>query len=113
MKEKKYYTVKQWRKFYKIQEVLCKKYEIILTDHTTKKEQVISILKQINLKNMDKGISTFNKLIQQFGGSMDQLTRDLNGVKTATSNVKIWSDTPKIHSQNHDQENLERIWGKK
>jgi hypothetical protein len=113
MRYKKYYTVKEWQKFYKIQEILCEKYEIILTNHTTKREQVISILKQINLKNIDKGISAFNKLIQQFGGSMEQLTRDLDEGKGATSNVKIWLDTPKIYSQNQDQKNLERIWGKK
>ena len=114
MRGKKYYTVKEWKKFYKIQDLLCKKFDIILIDHKTKQEQVISILKQINLKNMDKGISAFNKIIQQFGGSMDQLTRDVNGAgQVSSSKVKLWSDMPKIYSQNKDKENLERVWGKK
>jgi hypothetical protein len=63
---------------------------------------------------MDKGISTFNKIIQQFGGSMDQLTRDINGAgQGSPSKVKLWSDTPKIYSQSKDQENLDKIWGKR
>ena len=114
MKDKKYYTVKEWKKFYNIQEVMCQKYDIILTDYKTKREQITSILKQINLKNMDKGISTFNKIIQQFGGSMEQLTRDIDGAgQGSPSKVKLWSDTPKIYSQSKDQENLDKIWGKR
>ena len=114
MKARKYYTVKQWKRFKDTQEILCKKYDIILTDYKTNREQIISILKQINLKNMDKGISAFNKIIQQFGGSMEQLTKDLNEKDQgkSASKVKLWSDTPKIYSQNKDKENLERIWGK-
>ena len=127
MKDRKYYTVKQWKQFRNntlksndaiqhqdIQEILCKKYDIILTDYKTKREQITSILKKINLKNMDKGISTFNKIVQQFGGSMEQLTRDLNeGDGESSSKVKLWSDTPKIYSQNKDKENLDKIWGKR
>jgi hypothetical protein len=128
MKDKKYYTVKQWKKFKEnkvkknntlqnqdIQEIMCKKYDIILTDYKTKRQQVISILKNINLKNIDKGISTFNKILQEFGGSMGQLTKDINETSHAkpSSRVQIWSDSPKIYSQIKDKENLERIWGKK
>ena len=114
MRGKKYYTVKEWKKFYKIQDLLCKEFDIILTDYKTKREQITSILKKINLKNMDKGISTFNKIIQQFGGSMEQLTRDVNGAgQVSSSKVKLWSDMPKIYSQNKDKENLDKIWGKR
>ena len=119
LKPRKYFTTKQWQRFksndyFDMQEMLCEKYDIILTDYKTKREQITSILKQINLKNMDKGISTFNKIIQQFGGSMDQLTRDINGAgQGSPSKVKLWSDTPKIYSQSKDQENLDKIWGKR
>ena len=45
---------------------------------------------------------------------MEQLTKDLNEKDQgkSASKVKLWSDTPKIYSQNKDKENLERIWGK-
>jgi len=33
MKEKKFFTVKEWKKFYKIQEKLCQKFDVILIDH--------------------------------------------------------------------------------
>ena len=114
MKKTKRYTVKEWSKLYKIQEVLCKKFDVILTDHKTNKEQLVLILKNINLKNINKGIDTFNKIIQEFGGSMEKLTSELD--KTSQNSVKIWSDTPENEPKSHkskDQINLEKIWGNK
>jgi len=108
MIEKKFFTVKEWKKFYNIQEVLCKKFDVILTDHKTKKENTIFFLNKINLKNINKGIEVFNKLIQDFGGSMDQLTTELN--KTPQNNIKIWSDEPESH-KSQDQINMKKIWG--
>ena len=109
----KRYTVKEWEKFYNLQEIMCKKYEIILTNHKTNKEQLGIILKNINLKNINKGIETFNKMIQDFGGSMEKLTTELD--QTSQNNVKIWSDMPEKESKRQkskDQINLEKIWGK-
>jgi hypothetical protein len=114
MKVKKKYTVREWRKLYKIQEVLCKKFDIILTDHKTNKEQLILVLKNINLKNINKGIDAFNKIIQDFGGSMEKLTSELD--KTSQNNLKIWSDMPEKEPKSQkskDQINLEKIWGNK
>ena len=113
MKKIKRYTVKEWKKLYKIQEVLCKKYDVILTDHKTNKEQLVLILKNINFKNVNKGIDTFNKIIQDFGGSMEKLTSEVD--QTPQNNVKIWSDMSKNEPKSHkskDQINLEKIWGK-
>jgi len=112
--EKKYYTVKEWKKLYNIQEILCKKFDVILTDHKTKKERLISILKNIHLTNINKGIDTFNKMVQDFGDSMETFTTELD--KTPKNNVKIWSDEPRKDSKPHksqDQINLEKIWGSK
>jgi len=114
MKIKKRYTVKEWSKLYKIQEVLCKKFDVILTDHKTNKEQLVLILKNINLKNINKGIVSFNKIIQEFGGSMEKLTSEIE--KTPKNNVKIWSNEPENEPKSHkskDQINLEKIWEKK
>ena len=146
MRNKKLYTIKQWKKFKKtlirtndgaqnhvdIQELMCKKYDIILTDHKTKRELVITILKKINAKNINDGIYTFNKAVQAFGGSMEQLSKDLGSSKKSKSskdkenlekllgkpkgkssnNVKIWSDSPRSESRRKkDEMNLEKLWG--
>jgi len=114
MRIQKKYTVKEWKKFYNIQELMCKKYDIILIDYKTKKEKIVDILEKINLKNMNKGIETFNKIIQKFGGSMEQFTTELN--ESSKNNVKIWSDLPKNEPKprkSKDQINLDKIWGKR
>jgi len=112
MKEKKFFTVKEWKKFYKIQEKLCQKFDVILIDHKSKKETIFGILDKINSKNIDKGIQTFNKIIQDFGGSMEQLTTELN--KSSQNNIRIWSDAPKKSSKkSKDEINLAKIWGDK
>jgi len=114
MRGKKKYTVKEWKKLYKIQEILCKKFDVILTDHKTNKEQLVLILKNINFKNFNKGIVTFNKIIQDFGGAMEKLTSEMD--KTSQNSVKIWSDVPENEPKSYkskDQINLEKIWGSK
>ena len=87
MKVKKFYTVKEWNKFrgndyFDMQDMLCQRYDVVLTDYQTKREKIFSVLKKINLKNLDKGITGFSKLVQSFGGSMDQLTREIDSQKS-------------------------------
>ncbi len=109
MRYKKYFTVKQWKKFKKtqvkgtkhylnLQEFMCKKYDIILIDYKTKRERVTIFLKKINMKNINKGIDAFNKAVQAFGGSMDKLSKDLGSSEKDQSGK--------------DKENMEKIWGK-
>ena len=43
-----------------------------------KREQIITVLKKINMKNINHGIDTFNKIIQDFGDSMDTMTNELS-----------------------------------
>jgi hypothetical protein len=108
----KKFTVKEWRKLSNLQEMLCKKFDIILTDHKTKREKIFSILDNINLKNIDKGIEIFNKSIQSFSDSMDKLVSEID--KSSSNDVKIWSDHTSLEShKSQDQINLEKIWGKK
>lgn len=124
MRYKKYYTVKEWSNFRKnnyfdMQQLLCEKYDVILTDYKTKKEKILSILSHINFKNFDKAIIQFNKLFASFGDSAEQLTKELNHSKMDKKNsvpiwgksansVPIWSD-----SQTNHEANLEKIWGKR
>ena len=131
MKVKKFYTVKEWSKFkgndyFDMQDMLCQRYDVILTDYQTKREKIFSVLKKINLKNLDKGITGFSKLIQSFGGSMDQLTREIYSQKhndkdnldsvwgKSENSVPIWSTSENSSdSQSQHKANLEKIWGKK
>jgi hypothetical protein len=131
MKVKKFYTVKEWNKFksndyFDMQDMLCQRYDVILTDYQTKREKIYSALKKINLKNLDKGITGFSKLVQSFGGSMDQLTREIDSQKhkdkdnldlvwgKSDNSVPIWSTTENNHdSQAQHKANLEKIWGKR
>ena len=131
MRDRKYFTVREWNRFknndyFDMQDMLCQKYDIILTDYQTKREKIYSALKKINLKNLDKGITGFSKLVQSFGGSMDQLTREIDSSKSkdkdnldsvwgkSNNSVPIWvSSEDNFDSQAQHKANLEKIWGKR
>ena len=129
MRTRKYFTVKEWKRFkskdsFDMQEMICQKYDVILTDYKTKREKVFSVLKKINLKNFDRRVTEFSKLVQSFGGSMDQLTRELDSQKSKDSDnmdliwgkpgnsVPIWGDSENDFDSQH-KDNLEKIWGKR
>jgi len=141
MRNRKYFTVKEWNCFknndyFDMQEMLCQKYDVILTDYQTKREKVFSALKKINLKNFDKGVTEFSKLVQLFGGSMEQLIREIDSPKqkgyrykkTASKSknddnlnsiwgepdnfVPIWGKSEYFDSDAKHKDNLEKIWGR-
>jgi len=65
-----------------------------------------SILKIINIKNIEQGINTFNKAVQDFGDSMDKIAGELSSdVEKANSESKT--------REKKNRENLDKIWGKK
>ena len=131
MRNRKYFTVKEWNRFknndyFDMQDMLCQRYDVILTDYQTKREKIFSALKKINLKNLDKGITELSNLVQSFGGSMDQLTREIDSQTSKDKNnldsiwgksensVPIWSTSENsFDSQSQHKANLEKIWGKK
>ena len=65
-----------------------------------------NILKIINMKNINQGISTFNKTVQDFGDAMDTMTREMSS-DIEKSNQELESREQK------NKENLDKIWGKK
>ena len=77
-----------------------------MTDHNTKRERVIIFLKKINMKDINKGIDTFNKAVQAFGDSMDAMTKELSS-DIEKSNRELEAREKK------NKENLEKIWGKR
>lgn len=145
MRYTKFYTQKEWGKFktfqkkeingkvfyLDVQELMCKKFDIILTDYKTRNEKIVDILKKFNKKNFDKGMKTFNQSVQAFTGSIDSFTKELghepekkhkqNNVKlwSDSKKVKLWSDKPKPKKKkgkkmlSRDQQNIVKLWGKK
>jgi len=112
MRKVRRYTVKEWKKLYKIQDKLCSKYEVILTDYKTRQEKAVEIIQKINFKNFNKGMISFNKIIQDFEGSMEKLTSELN--ESPKNDVKILSDESEEKSQEtKDKYNLTKLWGNK
>ena len=67
---------------------------------------VIKFLKKINMEKIDLGIETFNKAIQDFGDSMDSLTKEMS-TDIEKSNREL------IDREKKNQENLDKIWGKR
>ena len=141
MRTRNYFTVREWDRFknndyFDMQDMLCQKYDVILTDYQTKREKLFSALKKINLRNFDKGVTEFSKLVQSFGGSMEQLTREIDSPKRKGSHYKktrsesnngvnfnsIWGDSDnsvpiwgdsKNDSDSQHKNNLDKIWGKR
>jgi hypothetical protein len=63
-----------------------------------------AFFKKFNMMNISKGIDTFNKVIQDFGDSMDAMTQELS------SDVEKSNREFKVREQK-DRENLKKIWG--
>ena len=77
------------------------------------KKFIITIIKKFNAKNISSTIDTFsrgtdafNKAVQDFGDSMDTMTKELS------SDVEKSNIASEIREKKN-RENLERIWGKR
>ena len=74
---------------------------------------IISILKKFNAKNINsiivafsKGMDTFNKAVQDFGDSMDTMTREMSSdIEKSNRDAEI--------REIKNKKNLEKIWGKR
>jgi hypothetical protein len=87
-----FFTAHEWNRFaWNMQEVLCIRYNVILTDHKTTKEKTMSVLNKINIKNFNKGITTFVKSLNNFCKTIDSFTAN-----TTRKNFKVsnqWKNT--------------------
>ncbi len=72
----------------------------------TKRGQIIKILEKINMKNINQGMDIFNNAVQDFGKSMDTITREMS-----TDIEKSNRESEAREKQN--KENLDKIWGKR
>ena len=64
------------------------------------------IFEIINMKKIDQGISAFNKAVQDFGGSMDKITGEFS------SDIEKSNRESEVREK-RNQENLDKIWGKR
>ncbi len=76
--------------------------QCIGTQIMTELEKIAS---KISMKNTHKGINTFNKVMQDFGGSMDSVTREIS------TDIEKSNRESKVREKKN-KENLEKIWGK-
>ena len=72
----------------------------------TKRGQIIKILEKINMKNVNQGIDIFNNAVQDFGKSMDTITREMS------SDIEK-SNRDSEAREKKNKENLDKIWGKR
>ncbi len=58
------------------------------------------------MKNIDSGINSFNKAVQDFGKSMNSLTREMSAdVEKSNRDSEV--------REKKNKENLDKIWGRK
>ena len=58
------------------------------------------------MKDISRGIDSFNKAVQAFGNSMDIMTKELS------SDIKKSDKESKVREKKN-KENLEKLWGKR
>ena len=85
------------------QEIILKKYDVILTDHSTRREKIVRILRKFNAKNLDAGLVKFNQGVDSFSKSMDQLHKELNSMGGHGDPAKLLGSDERSTS--------EKIWG--
>ena len=77
------------------------------------KKFIYMILKKFNAKNisnaidaLNKGTNAFNKAVQDFGDSMDTMTKEMSlDIEKSNKESEI--------REKKNKENLEKIWGKR
>lgn len=70
------------------------------------KKLIKNFLKKITVKNINKSMDTFNKIIQDFGDSMDTMTKEM-------SSYIEKSNRESESRERKNKENLDKIWGKR
>lgn len=104
----KRYTVREWKRFKSpVQEMLLRRFDVILTDHKTRRERLRGFARamfrptiqqrQSQRKSLDTGIKKVKGAIDNFDRSMDSLSKGLNGAV----------------SKGHREDPVELVFGKR
>lgn len=109
-----FFSVREWDRFtWSMQEAICKRFSVILTDHKTSREKAMLFLDKINLGNFNKGVDAFGKYVNQFGKTIGSLSNSdkpyyfdhdvdrPNRVKFSkdafwSKSVDFWGDSDKV-----------------
>lgn len=115
--KKIYYTQKQWNRLDdEIKENITKQYDVILTNHKTRRERLQEIIDVIDItmprgrKKLNSGIDRFNGIMDDFSDAMDRLSKDMSqiGPKGDISEI-MWGK-----KENTAEPDIsEKLWGKK
>lgn len=114
MKPRLELTQKAWKRFdYNSQRHLLTKFDVIITDHHTKRETLAKIFKSFNVKNMNTGIARFQDGMDQFSKEMEKLHDSLNDGKVIDLDKQFWG-ARSDRSDNPDRGHIHDIfWGKR
>ena len=99
-------TNKAWKKFdYPKQRELLKRFDVIISDHSTRKERLARILKTFNKTNFDRGVVQFQKSLDSFSREMEKLHDSLDDGKRVDLEKQFWG------KNNRDAKEI--FWGRK
>ena len=131
MKYTKHFTWKAWQKFNKpvqpdntfcfvnfhtkkkesydsltMQEVLLSRYKIILDEYEPKwTRRYHTFTKVVNQKNLDKSITSFNKMVNSFSNGLGDLEKPKTKGRSKKNQDVLWGKSGK--------KNQDVLWGKK
>jgi hypothetical protein len=130
VRPKRYWTVQQWKKVRKthekrigdntyyldMQEMLCKKFDIILVNYRTKREIAMGIIKAVNFRNFDRGMKIFDDAMKEFDSMMKDFGKELGDGNA--SHQKITGKKRRAQPRNTltlwgNTSDAPRIWGTK
>ena len=69
-------------------QILCEKYNIILTGHKTNAEKAHEILDKFNFENFNKGLTKFNKGMKQFNQMIGEQPKPAKERKSKRRKIK-------------------------
>ena len=130
-RKKLYFTTKQWGKFNdEKQEILTKRFEVILIDHSTRLEKAQDIISKIditeprgrkNLKDtiekIHNGIEAFSKATQSINGNnifpSQQEHDEMLGFPDEKKDIKkiFWGASNISHKKQKEQDVKKLFWG--
>ena len=101
-----------WKAFMKFdidkQEILCNRYDIILTGHMTREEKIKGILSKFTIKNVNQGVTKFNKGMDQFTKMMGSSESQKAGKPRQRTQRRSTYREPKLNFKVYDTRSL---WG--
>ena len=130
-RKKLYFTTKQWKKFDEDkQEILTQRFEVILTDHSTRLEKAQGIISKIDItepkgrkslktaiEKIHNGIEAFSKATQSINGNnifpSQQEHDEMLGFPDEKKDIKkiFWGASNISHKKQKEQDIKKLFWG--